>query len=230
MSWDLLQPFFLLVVVFSFGIMVAFVLFGWLTGVTAQPAAATAGTPSVSKKVPAAQKAAPKVAAKTAAKAPAAKAKAAPEKTAEKTATAKPTAKASSKPKAAEKPATKKAEPKKEPAAKAAALASATANEEAMAKALAALPADATPEQKADAVGTKPSALSAPDGGKADDLKKIKGIGKVNETKLNELGIYHYKQIAAWSQAEVNWVGSYLSFAGRIEREDWIEQAKKLAG
>nr|WP_321458038.1 hypothetical protein [uncultured Cohaesibacter sp.] len=96
------------------------------------------------------------------------------------------------------------------------------------AAALAALPADASAEEKAEAVGTKPKALDAPRGGAADDLKKIKGIGKVIEGKLNNLGIYHFDQIANWTRDEVNWVTTFLDFKGRIDRENWIPQAKGL--
>jgi predicted flap endonuclease-1-like 5' DNA nuclease len=62
-----------------------------------------------------------------------------------------------------------------------------------------------------------------------DNLKRISGIGHVNEEKLNELGIWTFAQIAAWTEANAEWVGSYMAFPGRIEREDWIEQAAKLA-
>ncbi len=79
-------------------------------------------------------------------------------------------------------------------------------------------------------VGTRPLGLAAPRGGKADDLKLIKGIGKQNEARLHGLGIWHFDQIAAWSAEHARWVGSYLAFAGRIEREQWIAQAKELAG
>ena len=95
------------------------------------------------------------------------------------------------------------------------------------------------PDEKITAVSTgpagqassgKPATLSAPRGGKSDDLKRIKGIGKVNEGRLNKLGIYHFEQIAAWGPSEVEWVDDYLSFKGRIQREDWIGQAKNLVG
>ena len=99
----------------------------------------------------------------------------------------------------------------------------------AMEAALAALPADPSNEDKANAVGTRPPALAAPEGGAKDNLQRIKGIGKVNEGKLNDLGIYHFAQIAGWTPAEVRWVATYLVFSGRIEREDWIGQAKVLA-
>lgn len=77
--------------------------------------------------------------------------------------------------------------------------------------------------------GTKPQGLAAPQDGKADDLKRIKGIGKQNEGRLHGLGIWHFTQIAGWSAEEVKWVGGYLAFPGRIEREDWVGQAKILA-
>ena len=102
-------------------------------------------------------------------------------------------------------------------------------DEEAVAEKLATLGADASAEDKANAVGSRPDGLEAARGGTADDLKRIKGIGKVNEGKLNELGIWHFDQIAVWNRSEVRWVGTYLSFAGRIDREDWIGQAKVLA-
>jgi predicted flap endonuclease-1-like 5' DNA nuclease len=76
--------------------------------------------------------------------------------------------------------------------------------------------------------GTKPRVLSAPEGAK-DDLKKISGVGPKLETTLNDLGIFHFRQIAAWTEKEAEWVDGYLSFKGRIGREKWIEQAKTLA-
>ena len=72
-------------------------------------------------------------------------------------------------------------------------------------------------------------ALSAPRGGKADRLTLIKGIGPVNERKLNDHGVFHFDQIAAWTQADVATAEAYLAFDGRITREDWIGQAARLA-
>jgi NADH-quinone oxidoreductase subunit E len=95
--------------------------------------------------------------------------------------------------------------------------------------ALATLPADATPEQKADAVGDRPPALEAPREGGPDDLQRIKGVGPVNEKRLHELGVYHFDQVAAWKRSEIRWVGTYLSFPGRIDREQWVLQAAALA-
>jgi NADH-quinone oxidoreductase subunit E len=66
-----------------------------------------------------------------------------------------------------------------------------------------------------------------PDG--ADDLKKISGVGPKLEKLLNSLGIYKYGQVAAWSADDVAWVDERLTFKGRIERDDWMSQAKTLA-
>lgn len=62
-----------------------------------------------------------------------------------------------------------------------------------------------------------------------DDLKRIKGIGPKNEDALNELGVFTFTQIAAWTPSNVDWIEDHLSFPGRIEREDWITQARTLA-
>jgi len=88
---------------------------------------------------------------------------------------------------------------------------------------------DAERAAAADAVGTRPLALAAPIAGKPDDLKRIRGIGPQNEKKLHGLGVWHFSQIAAWTAENAKWAGSFMAFPGRIEREDWIAQAKVLA-
>ena len=105
-------------------------------------------------------------------------------------------------PKAA-KPAAKKAAPKKA----------------AQPKAKAAETSDARPTLMKD----------APDGGQADDLKKISGVGPKLEQTLNDLGIWHYEQVASLTKTDIAWVDERLRFKGRIERDDWIGQAKALA-
>jgi NADH-quinone oxidoreductase subunit E len=76
----------------------------------------------------------------------------------------------------------------------------------------------------------KPRALKAPRKSGADDLKKIRGIGPKLEKQLNELGYYHYDQIARWTPAEVAWIDENLvGFKGRASRDDWVEQARILA-
>jgi NADH-quinone oxidoreductase subunit E len=84
-------------------------------------------------------------------------------------------------------------------------------------------------EASTQAASVKPTGLSEPRGGKPDDLKRISGVGPVNEERLNALGIFHFDQVAAWTAEEIAWVDEHLSFHGRIEREDWVGQAKKLA-
>ncbi len=132
----------------------------------------------------------------------------------------------------AEKPKAKAAPaPKAETEATPSAALDLAAKEEAEIKAkLATLSPDATPEQKADAVGSRPKGLTAARSGAADKLQKIKGIGPVNEGKLHALGIFHFDQIGAWPREEIRWVGTYLAFPGRIDREEWVSQAKALAG
>ncbi len=77
--------------------------------------------------------------------------------------------------------------------------------------------------------GKRPAGLASARDGKADNLKLIRGIGQQNEGRLHGLGIWHFDQISAWTSQESLWVGSYLAFPGRIEREEWIKQAKVLA-
>jgi predicted flap endonuclease-1-like 5' DNA nuclease len=62
-----------------------------------------------------------------------------------------------------------------------------------------------------------------------DDLKRIRGIGVLTEKKLNAMGILGYEQIANWTAEDIDRVSQSLDFKGRIERENWIEQARILA-
>ena len=79
--------------------------------------------------------------------------------------------------------------------------------------------------------GTRPQGLDGPRGGQADDLKRIKGVGPKLEELCHSLGFYHFDQIAKWTSGEVAWVDSNLGgFNGRVTRDDWIAQARVLAG
>lgn len=75
----------------------------------------------------------------------------------------------------------------------------------------------------------KPEMLTAARAGGADNLKLLKGVGPKLEQTLNELGVFHFDQIASWRKKEIQWVDERLKFKGRIERDDWIKQAKVLA-
>lgn len=125
---------------------------------------------------------------------------------------------------AAAAPAKKKAAPKKAEAKKA---------EPKKAEPKKAAPKKAAPKAEApaeDAAGTKPAnLLDKARGGKPDDLKKITGVGPKLEGVLHENGVFHFDQIAAWKKDEIAYMDDKLSFKGRIERDNWIEQAKSLA-
>lgn len=70
---------------------------------------------------------------------------------------------------------------------------------------------------------------AAPASDKADNLRRLIGIGPVNEKLLKAQGVTTYAQIAGWTEADVKRVEEVLNFDGRIAREKWIEQAKLLA-
>jgi len=84
---------------------------------------------------------------------------------------------------------------------------------------------------RADETGaqSRPAMLGAPRDGRADDLKRIKGIGPALEGILNEMGVWHFDQIAAWSPDEVAWIDANLQrFKGRASRDGWVGQARAL--
>ena len=64
--------------------------------------------------------------------------------------------------------------------------------------------------------------------GEPDDLKRIRGVGVLIEKKLLMLGVRSYEQIANWTRADIDRVSGQLDFRGRIERENWVEQARIL--
>ncbi len=89
-------------------------------------------------------------------------------------------------------------------------------------------PKEAEKASDSEPAGQRPEAVKvAP--GEHDDLKRIKGVGPKNEEALNELGIFTFAQVAAWTPENIDWIEDSLSFPGRIEREDWILQAVQLA-
>lgn len=165
--------------------------------------------PAKAKAAPAKAKAAePAVApaTKAAPKTKAAKAVAAPaEKTAPVKAAAKPAASKAAAPKAAAKVAAK-------PAAKPAAA-----------------KVEAAPVAADIGAGKKPKGLKAARRGKPDDLKLIEGIGAKLEERLNEWGVFHFDQIAAWGDQEVAYADNNVPrFKGRASRDKWVAQAKLI--
>ncbi|MEL7459404.1 MAG: NADH-quinone oxidoreductase subunit NuoE [Pseudomonadota bacterium] len=82
----------------------------------------------------------------------------------------------------------------------------------------------------ASAPADKPEALDGPRGGAADDLKRIKGVGPKLEKLLHSLGIFHFDQIAQWTDRELAWIDDNLEgFKGRATRDEWVAQAKTFA-
>jgi len=90
------------------------------------------------------------------------------------------------------------------------------------AKAPAAKPAKPSLDDK-----NRPAGIDRP--AAVDDLKLISGVGPKIEGVLHTLGIFTFAQVSSWKKAEREWVDGYLSFHGRIERDDWVKQAKALA-
>jgi poly(3-hydroxybutyrate) depolymerase len=66
--------------------------------------------------------------------------------------------------------------------------------------------------------------------GAPDDLTRIRGIGAKLAETLHGLGIFHFSQLSALSAKAAEELDAKLSFRGRIHRDDWIGQAKALAG
>jgi len=87
-----------------------------------------------------------------------------------------------------------------------------------------------TPPKTEESNGVAPEGLlDAPRNGKKDNLTRIKGIGIKIDEALNGIGIYHFDQIAVWTEENMAWADSALSFPGRAKRDDWVGQAKLLA-
>lgn len=76
------------------------------------------------------------------------------------------------------------------------------------------------------AAARKPAA--APRAARADDLKAIGGVGPKLESVLNGLGYTTYAQIAELTADQIAAIEDHVGFKGRIERDDWIGQAKAL--
>jgi predicted flap endonuclease-1-like 5' DNA nuclease len=63
-----------------------------------------------------------------------------------------------------------------------------------------------------------------------DTLTTIKGLGPKAASRLAELGVTHFEQIASWGEKEVEAIDAQMgAFKGRIMRDRWVEQAALLA-
>ena len=90
-------------------------------------------------------------------------------------------------------------------------------------KAEAAPKAETTAAPKAEATEAPAAATEV-----KDDVKLIGGVGPALEKKLAALGVTSLKQIAEFTAEEIERIDAELNFKGRIEREEWVEQAKEL--
>lgn len=75
----------------------------------------------------------------------------------------------------------------------------------------------------------KPVGLEAPRAGGKDDLTHVIGVLPIIETALNSIGVYHFDQLAGFTDENVGWLEAHLGIEGRIGREHWREQARELA-
>jgi small subunit ribosomal protein S2 len=96
-------------------------------------------------------------------------------------------------------------------------------------------PAKGKSKAAAKAAESAPEEVSTLEGlaepqGEKDDLKKIRGITKAHEKKLNERGIFHYWQVAAFTQDNLDEIDRLLHGNGQIAKGDWVDQARELTG
>ena len=87
----------------------------------------------------------------------------------------------------------------------------------------------AEPVEKPKRTTKKAETAAAPEAPKVkDDVKLIGGVGPALEKKLAEAGVTSLAQIAAWTDEDIAAFDEKLNFKGRIEREEWVAQAKDL--
>lgn len=116
------------------------------------------------------------------------------------------------------KPAVKKAEAKTAPKKKAAATKAAPKTK------------TATKSPAAKPASTKTAAPKKTKAAIPDNLELLKGVGPKLNTLLASLGITSFAQIAAWTASDIREIDAKLgNFAGRITRDNWVDQAKLLS-
>lgn len=90
-------------------------------------------------------------------------------------------------------------------------------------------PRDPDPLGEARRHGDQSNLLEEPAFGRPDDLEQINGVGPMLGELLQEIGVFYFWQIAEWDARDIAWVDSKLMhFRGRIERDDWVRQAREL--
>ena len=83
---------------------------------------------------------------------------------------------------------------------------------------------------KAEAAPKTKAAKTAPKSSIPDNLELIKGLGPKVNNMLKDLGVTSFAQVASWTAADVAEMDGKLgAFAGRITRDNWVDQAQLLA-
>jgi len=95
---------------------------------------------------------------------------------------------------------------------------------------IAASPKQSEAIARADVVGFRPIPLHAPRNGRADPLYLIQGVTKRHATKLGQVGVFHFSQIASWTPQELAWISAYLGAGEGPVTKDWVGQAIHFAG
>jgi large subunit ribosomal protein L21 len=75
--------------------------------------------------------------------------------------------------------------------------------------------------------GGKFELLKAPKG-EGDDISLLSGVGPALEKKLHEYGIFHFWQVAGMKADDIAKMDTELKLGGRVEREEWLDQAQEL--
>lgn len=63
----------------------------------------------------------------------------------------------------------------------------------------------------------------------ADDLTRLVGIGPSLATKLADLGVRTFADIASWTDDDIQKMDRALDLKGRAARDRWVEQARQFA-
>jgi predicted flap endonuclease-1-like 5' DNA nuclease len=86
-------------------------------------------------------------------------------------------------------------------------------------------PVDVAPPRAVSSEPRPPPEDLRPEGA-ADDLKRIRGVGPVLEKVLHRLGVHQFKQVALWTETDIDFFDAQLqTFRGRIRRENWVRSA-----
>jgi predicted flap endonuclease-1-like 5' DNA nuclease/tetrahydromethanopterin S-methyltransferase subunit G len=97
-------------------------------------------------------------------------------------------------------------------------------------------PAYSPPQPRRDPIDTarrpndQANLLVEPVFGQKDNLEEINGVGPMLGDLLNDIGVYYFWQVAEWTPENVEYVDGLLAhFRGRIDRDNWVGQARVLA-